>query len=873
MMKYVRSFCDKGEMRSFLAKRRCFDELIFLEKEWGNFEEAAELMHKGACYYFSIKDLESMMKFVRSFYDKGEMRNFLTEKRCFDELILLEKEWGNFEEAAKVARLKPDPVLEANLLHMGGLHRESSLIILWHVFLNSLIFQNIEEPFTQKDGLLKMALSIARLDSDVFYRFVCQEAESMSHGETVEELLENGLEFIYCYKENALDVSFKRVKTAHEIKKIEKNVIDLLRSFLFSVNRLNKLLLLDEVCGEFVEAAKISNEDEHSIEAALSRLWYVFFGSLWACGRRAWPLKDFKHKAELLRDANSYVMDHPDSQDSELVHTEMHVLSGEEISVSHMSKYLRETPRERSLRVHFCISRRILDVHLGCPCEVYASIGVEDDETIKHLEGELVENVVSVEGLIYFWNYWKEMICELINWSQGCKTSRIYDFIFNYFGVRKYDVEKYDGYVVLDAEAHWVKATRPIMVRNGYLHLILARQFSAAVSRYWCGELLFVAEKVCQKFQSLHAYSTKNNLSMHQQTKILMCLFEVVKSIQKCKFPNSWKQASLIVDKYLQLCVDRFFLNVFHIDWKHAQSKEMLCMRRNETFVNMLKAAIEINSKSREHLTCAQLGRIAVVCLGHKLIGFNADTEGKLRCSSLHWRDLFRTLMNGEDLAISLYNILEETFSASWLRVDDCMSPACFLYLMDRLLILSFLSRGYVFTTRSSCVEWLSYDGPGMSWNGCCVTSSDTMKNIHHSLTSLVSELLNSEDELMEWLRRSNEPESSYSLLVLRLTVLLSLFCANSGLHYDHLSRQLGCDCYSSLLPFEFGVALINGIKEDHLVDAVADAVACKEIDNPLVIMSSKEDFPNGPCQNAKFLNLEKLEFGQESLIEMLYRS
>ncbi|KAI3797733.1 hypothetical protein L1987_32996 [Smallanthus sonchifolius] len=239
------------------------------------------------------------------------MRNFLTEKRCFDELILLEKEWGNFEQAAKVARLKPDPVLEADLLHMGGLHRESSLIILWHP---------------------------------------------------------------------------------------------------------KQLLLLDEICGEFVEAAKISNEDEHSIEATLSRIWYVFFGSLWACGRRAWPLKDFKHKAELLDDVKSYVMDHPDSQDSDLVHTEIHVLSDEEICVSHMWKYLRETPRERSLRIHFCISRRILDVHLGSNCSVYVCIETRiEDETIKHLEGDLVENIVSVEGLMYFWNYWKEMICELIN--------------------------------------------------------------------------------------------------------------------------------------------------------------------------------------------------------------------------------------------------------------------------------------------------------------------------------------------------------------------------------------------------------------------------------------------------------------------------
>ncbi|KAL8259368.1 hypothetical protein R6Q59_027321 [Mikania micrantha] len=300
-------------------------------------------------------------------------------------------------------------------------------------------------------------------------------------------------------------------------------------------------------------------------------------------------------------------------------------------------------------------------------------------------------------------------------------------------------------------------------------------------------------------------------------------------------------------------------------------------MRRNETFLNMLKEAININSKLSRHPTHAQLGRIAVIFLGYKLIAINADAKKKLRCtSSLNWRALFGNLMNNErsiskneDLAISLHNILKETFSAGWGRVNDCMSPACFLYLMDRLLILSFCFNGYVFTTRSSFVEWLSYNECVMGYNGGCVASLDTMKNIQHSLTSMVNAMLNSEEELIEWLRRSKEPESLYSVLVSRLTVLLSLCCVNSGLDYHNLSRQLERACFLSSLPSEFHVELINGIKEDRLADAVA--IAFKKIDNPLVIVSFKEDFPKVTCQDAIFLNVEKLDFSQESLMEMLY--
>ncbi|GKC29793.1 hypothetical protein Tco_1037087, partial [Tanacetum coccineum] len=625
MMKYVRAFGKKNEMRNFLYDKRCFDELILLEEEWGNFKEAA-------LYYFSVKNFNFMLKYVRSFSSKDEMRRFLHEKRCLDELILLEKEWGNFEKAANVARLKPDPVLEADLLHQGGLHRESSLIILWHVFLNAPIFRKSDEPFKQKKELLSKAVLIAKRDSDVFSQFVSLEKEILSEGKNEEELLKKGIEFLHCYKENALAMGLARVKTKHEIEKIEEDVLHLILSYFKSVDCIEEILLLLETRGKFVEAAKLGNEEDHSIEATLRRLWYIFFGSLWAHGKRALPLKNFKGKDKLLNDVNSYVKDHPDSQDLELLLTEISVLSGAKISLPDMCRYLRETPRERNLRIHFLISRRILDVHL---------------RSIKHLEGVISENFVYVEGLVYFWSYWKELISELINWSHarvhGCKTYE--DFIFNYFGIRKYDGDKNGSYVVLDNKAQWVQKMNPIMVRKGYLYIIHAHEFSSVASRYWCSELLFVAEKVLKKLRFLHACSTdRENFSMHQETKVLTSLFEVVKSLQICEVPYSQKHADLVLDKYLQPCVDRFLRNVFHINWKDAESKEMRYFRGSETFLNILNEAINVNTNSQNDLTYGQLGRIAMIFLGSKMTGFNDDMEKKVRGSSENWRDLFAKL-------------------------------------------------------------------------------------------------------------------------------------------------------------------------------------------------------------------------------------
>lgn len=159
------------------------------------------------------------------------------------------------------------------------------------------------------------------------------------------------------------------------------------------------------------------------------------------------------------------------------------------------------------------------------------------------------------------------------------------------------------------------------------------------------------------------------------------------------------------------MCVDHLFCNVFHINWKNAQSKEMIFLRVKETFLNMLKEAISINKKCYcNGLTYGQMGRMAMIFLGSKVTGFN-DTKKKVRsCTSRNWRDLFEKLngyrsssRNG-DLAISLLNVLKETFSSGWWRVNDCVSPACFLYLMERLVIFTFYLCDYAFTARSSCV-------------------------------------------------------------------------------------------------------------------------------------------------------------------------
>ncbi|XP_071701802.1 uncharacterized protein [Rutidosis leptorrhynchoides] len=795
MMRCVYSFSSKRKMRQFLRKRRCYDQLILLVEHWGNskkeaenivdedenifdedenifdedenivdedeniVDEAAKVVAEAACYYLSVNDFVTMMKYVRLFPSEYEIRGFLKERRCFDQLIKLEKDWNNFKEAENI-------VVEAARYYLSVNDITSMMKYVGLFPSEGEMWEFLHEKGCFDEGIL--------LEKD-----------------------ENIVAARYCFSVNDFVTMMKYV--ASFPSEDEK------REFLLKRKRFDELISLEKELGNFKEAAKVARmKPDPMLEAQLYR----------------------------------------------------------------MGGFIRE-----SLLI---ISRYMLDSHLLLP---------NKDWTIKHFEAELSEHVVCLEGFIYYWSNWKEVVWGLIKstltWLHVCCCNEdecgYEGFIFNYFGVRNHydDADGDRRYVVVDVEAQWVQKMKPILVRDGYLDIIDADELSYAVSRYWCSELYVVVEEVLIKLKSLHVYATKKNLPVHLHTKVLTSLFQVTKSLQKRKLPYNLNHvASSIVDEYIRPCVEHFLTNVFHIDWRISHAKEMVSLRGTQTCQDMLEETLNIYRKSRGGLKCGQMGRIAMIFLG-------SNTKKKIRCGySLNWRDLFSRLTNVHsstsknwDLAVSLHNVLKETFPSGFGRraKDEQISPACFLYFWERLLILSFCFRGHVFTTRSSFVEWIGYEkwrmvSSGVGW----IKSLDTMENIYDSLASMVIGMLNLEDALKEWVTKSEEPDSSYATLVLRLIVLLSLICANSEGYYSPLLLHiLGRIHLVSLLPPAFSETLITGIHENRLVDAVA--AACKQIDNPLVIVNFNQDLVMAPCQNAINLNLQNLNSGRETLIEMLY--
>ncbi|KAF2298171.1 hypothetical protein GH714_016736 [Hevea brasiliensis] len=147
-----------------------------------------EFLENCAFHYHKLNDNRAMMRYVRAFNSMDAIRTFLNALGCFDELLSLEEEFGNFLEAAKIAKLKGELLVEADLFGKAGHFKQSAMLILWYVFANSLWSSGSKgwplKQFPQKEELLEKAKSFAKNESNQFFELVCLEAEILLHDQS-----------------------------------------------------------------------------------------------------------------------------------------------------------------------------------------------------------------------------------------------------------------------------------------------------------------------------------------------------------------------------------------------------------------------------------------------------------------------------------------------------------------------------------------------------------------------------------------------------------------------------------------------------------------------------------------------------------------
>lgn len=137
-----------------------------------------------ALYYFELGDIKHMMPFVKAFNSMDHVRAFLKSRNLLDELLSIELEMGNFLEAAGIAKLKGDFLLEVSMLEKEELFEYATQLLLLYIPANSLWSAHSRgwppKSFAKKEQFLLKVKEMANKVSQSFFFFACFEADVLS---------------------------------------------------------------------------------------------------------------------------------------------------------------------------------------------------------------------------------------------------------------------------------------------------------------------------------------------------------------------------------------------------------------------------------------------------------------------------------------------------------------------------------------------------------------------------------------------------------------------------------------------------------------------------------------------------------------------
>ncbi|KAI9170204.1 hypothetical protein LWI28_024307 [Acer negundo] len=708
---------------------------------------------------------------------------------------------------------------------------------------------------------------------------------------------------------------YHKLKDGKSMMKFVKafHSMDWRRSFLKSLNCLNELLLLEEESGNFLEAAtiaKLRGDVIHSAgllqkagnfkEASTLILNYVFSNSLWSHGSKGWPLKQFSQKEELLEKAKSFAKN-DSNQFYEFVCNEAEILSNNQANcLLTMNQQLNASKRHQSIRGEILSARMILDVHLYSNTSKYEWEDGWILNPMKFSEEKICKRKVSIDTLVYFWNYWKDQIVNIFKFLGYLETHQYDidcygDFCLNYLGVLKQCKSQYNldsFYHLLKCDANWVRQLdHGYVKRNGNLVSIDVHHLVSSARSYWSAEFLSVGMKVLDNLEALYKLSTKNSTSVFCQIMSLTYVYEVGKFLLDSKFLHRQFSDAKKLQKFLELSTCNIFGYIFPLDWRESLRENMISLRGTEVYRSILEDIIFQCIGLKKNLSFGQIGRVAVMICGSGKMQNELYQQVVKKCdgnspwkvfleslyakmvlesqqsSAPHNRDI---LLNEVSVVQKFHGALLDTYEANWREEHDYISPDCFLYLIERLVLMLSCFQGCVLSTKSSFVDWLVHlDGRTEPISFLQADGRQPIGHVLESVTHIVQLLLYNKGDTLQWIRKCHTNVNSYSLVVLRLFVIVCLLHLNFGNCVSLLFNLLGKKYITNQLPGDFYVALCRG-REHNFRNVNVFAEAFKKIGNPLVIASVVKGCPNFTSPEAILVDM-KTSQSKEDILGILF--
>ncbi|KAF8398785.1 hypothetical protein HHK36_014643 [Tetracentron sinense] len=670
------------------------------------------------------------------------------------------------------------------------------------------------------------------------------------------------------------------------------NSMDSIRTFLRTGGYLDELMLLEDESGNFMEAATIANlkgdlifeadmlgKAGHFKDASRLILLFVLSNSLWASGSKGWPLKKFLQKEELLTKAK--MITENKSQDDVLyksVCMEASVLTNQESSLYQMEQHLSASQRIKNLRVEIFSARKILDVHLQSEPSKYEWEQELVSDLMMHATDTITRNRCSVETLIYFWSFWKENIMNIFKYLRSLETKhgneyKSYgEFCLDYLGVQRRENNPNTNYQLLNSDAHWLKGIdNRSLQRNGNIVSMDVPHFASAAQSYWSSEVLFVGMKVLEKLEALLKLSIRNSFSLFCQSMAVLHIFEVTKVLMESEFLDQ-NYHSRALQKFLASSTKHFFDYVFPLDWRKTMAENMIALRGTDLSNNLLKEILIENINRTDKLTYGQIARVVMlVFVSGKLTEELYEMIAKRFNENRPWKGFIDKLKEitgsrfGEvSLVFNLQIALEDTYRDNWRKEVDYVSPHCYVYLVERFLFLVSTCQGHFYTTKSSLVEMIICQ----DWNANSSICSVYSEGFHDFIARFIDQFFFNRGETSDWLMKFGlTSRDCYPLLVLRLVIMLSLVCVNSGKHFRLLSNLLGRSDISSQLPWAFCNTL-RGRRNHNFVNVLAEALGT--VENSLVMVNLGNDCSQILCPDAIIINMKFIQ-RREDVLRMLF--
>ncbi|CAJ2677798.1 unnamed protein product [Trifolium pratense] len=708
---------------------------------------------------------------------------------------------------------------------------------------------------------------------------------------------------LYAIEQNFLENCARKYFGNKDIKSMMKFVrafhsMDLKRGFLQSLSLLDELLELEEESGNFMEAVNIAKmmgdilreadllgKAGEFLEAYELMFFYVLAKSLWSGGSKAWPLKQFTPKAELLGRALTFAKE-VSSNFYELAFTEAEILSNKHDNNFEIMNQLQSSRIHSSIRGEVLCLRKLLDSHFWLNSSKYVW---QENIFDASVDGMIMKNQFSVETLFYCWTCWKDNIVRMLESLSNFKTqeqlhqhSSYVKFALNYLGVLKRIYNLNDIYLLLIPDANWVmKLGDRLLKKNGKIVSVDVQPLVSSAQSYWSSELLSVGMDVLRNLDALYKFSVNKAFSKFCQVQSLLHIYEVSKFLLKSKCFSHGHSNLKTLERSYRLPIECLFHHVVPLDWKKSLEKEMVYQRITEAWQDIMKEVICENTKRKDPLTYGQIGRAVVMVLCKANVKDDVLVPVISRFEDNEpWKDFIQSirLYSGDeshnkavlemDCTFKLYVALQYTFSVNWKQQVDYISPSCFMYLVERLLLLTSCWKGFMYATKSSFTEWLICQDENSLSN--LTFMSDELDIAHDFIGTILQAFVCDHDDTITWIKYSNlDVKNYFPSLLLRCVVSMCLLHLGSGSeNYIKILRNLlGKRYITRHLPLEFCNVLQKGKKQMGL-EVFAEAF--NVIGNPLVIAKLQNDSPEIVCSEAVFVDLTICQ-KRELILEMLF--